>query len=199
MSFATATSCTSGSTCDPREATITGSGARGIVTAAPRMRRVPSSLVWVLAACVLLLSACAALPPRNPPRIDITAVQLDRIEGANAYFDVTVNLSNDGDDDIVVTALDGRLAIEDENVADAALVAAPVRIPAHGQARAELSSRTGMDSLLRAIAAAMRRGATITTPGARPTLRYSIEGSATLRGGYRMSFSRTGELGDTGR
>jgi hypothetical protein len=128
------------------------------------MRRVPSSLVWVLAACVLLLSACAALPPRNPPRIDITAVQLDRIEGANAYFDVTVNLSNDGDDDIV-----------------------------------ELSSRTGMDSLLRAIAAAMRRGATITTPGARPTLRYSIEGSATLRGGYRMSFSRTGELGDTGR
>jgi len=189
MSFATATSCTSGSTCDPREAAVTGSGARGIVTAAPRMRRVPSSLVWVLAACVLLLSACAALPPRNPPRI----------EGANAYFDVTVNLSNDGDDDIVVTALDGRLAIEDENVADAALVAAPVRIPAHGQARAELSSRTGMDSLLRAIAAAMRRGATITTPGARPTLRYSIEGSATLRGGYRMSFSRTGELGDTGR
>jgi hypothetical protein len=45
----------------------------------------------------------------------------------------------------------------------------------------------------------MRRGATITTPGARPTLRYSIEGSATLRGGYRMPFSRTGELGDTGR
>ena len=35
--------------------------------------------------------------------------------------------------------------------------------------------------------------------GARPTLRYSLEGSATLRGGYRMPFSRTGELGDTGR
>ena len=166
---------------------------------ASRMRAMPSPLVGVLAACIFLLAACAALPPRNPPRIDIVAVQLDRVEGPNAYFDVTVNLSNDGDDEIVVTALDGRLAIEDENVAEAALVAAPVRIPAHGQARADMSSRTGMDSLLRAIAAAMRRGATITTPGARPTLRYSIEGSATLRGGYRMPFSRTGELGDTGR
>ena len=163
------------------------------------MRAVRSPFVLVFAASVLLLAACAGLPPRNPPRIDIAAVELDRVEGPNAYFDVTVNLSNDGDEDIVVTALDSRLAIEDENVAEATLVAAPVRIPAHGQARAELSSRTGMDSLLRAIAAAMRRGATITTPGARPTLRYSIEGSATLRGGYRMPFSRTGELGDTGR
>jgi LEA14-like dessication related protein len=166
---------------------------------ASRTRAMRSPLAWLLGACIVLLAACAALPPRNPPRIDIVAVQLDRVDGPNAYFDVTVNLSNDGDDEIVVTALDGRLAIEDENVAEATLVAAPVRIPAHGQARADLSSRTGMDSLLRAIAAAMRRGATITTPGARPTLRYSIEGSATLRGGYRMRFSRTGELGDTGR
>jgi hypothetical protein len=163
------------------------------------MRTLPPSFVAAVAGCILLLSACAALPPRNPPRIDITAVQLDHVDGPNAYFDVTVNLTNDGDDEIVITALDGRLAIEDETVAEAALVTAPVRIPAHGQARAELSSRTGMDSLLRAIAAAMRRGATITTPGARPTLRYSFEGSATLRGGYRMAFSRAGELGDTGR
>ena len=169
-----------------------------MVIATPRVRTMPSSFALALATCLFLL-ACAALPPRNPPRIDITAVQLDRVEGPNAWFDVTVNLSNDGDEDIIVTALDGRLAIEDENVAEAALVAGPVRIPAHGQARAQLSSRTGMDSLLRAIAAAMRRGATITTPGARPTLRYSLEGSATLRGGYRMPFSRTGELGDTGR
>ena len=181
------------------ESTNARSGVSVFVIVTPRMRALSLSLVWALAVCSFLLAACAALPPRNPPRIDITAVQLDRIEGPNAYFDVTVSLSNDGDEDIVVTALDGRLAIEDENVAEAALVTAPVRIPAHGQARAELSSRTGMDSLLRAIAAAMRRGATITTPGARPTLRYSLEGSATLRGGYRLPFSRTGELGDTGR
>ena len=163
------------------------------------MRTVPASLVLLLAALALVLAACAGLPPRNPPRIDIAAVQLERIEGPDAYFGVTVNLANDGDEDIVVTALDSRLAIEDENVAEATLVTAPVRIPAHGQARAELISRTGMDALLRAIAAAMRRGAAITARGARPTLRYTIEGSATLRGGYRMPFSRAGELGDTGR
>ena len=102
---------------------------------ASRTRAMRSPLAWLLGACIVLLAACAALPPRNPPRIDIVAVQLDRVDGPNAYFDVTVNLSNDGDDEIVVTALDGRLAIEDENVAEAKLVSAPVRIPAHGQAQ----------------------------------------------------------------
>jgi hypothetical protein len=52
-----------------------------------------------------------------------------------------------------------------------------------------------MDAILRAIAAAMRRGATLLAPRGRPTLRYSITGSATLGGGYRLPFSRSGELG----
>jgi hypothetical protein len=60
-------------------------------------------------------------------------------------------------------------------------------------------AHTGMDAMLRAVAAAMRRGATIVAPGARPTLRYSIEGSATLGGGYRMPFSRSGEIGEGSR
>ena len=63
------------------------------------MRAMPSSFVFALATCTFLLAACAALPPRNPPRIDIAAVQLDRIEGPDAYFDVSVILSNDGDEE----------------------------------------------------------------------------------------------------
>ena len=43
------------------------------------------------------------------------------------------------------------------------------------------------------------RDATIVAPGARPTLRYSIEGSATLGGGYRLPFSRSGEIGEGSR
>ncbi len=80
----------------------------------------------------------------------------------------------------MVDALQGRLAIEGENIAQAALASSPVRIPAHGTARAEMVAHTGMDAVLRAVAAAMRRGATIVAPGARPTLRYAVEGSATL-------------------
>lgn len=148
---------------------------------------------------VALIAACAALPPRNAPRIDVVGVQLDRVEGPDAYFNIGVRLTNDGNEDLVIRTLIGRLAIEGEPVAEAALVAPPVRIPAHGSARADLSSRTGMDQVLRAVAAAMRRGATLTAPGARPTLRYAIDGSATLDGGYRLPFAHSGELGDVPR
>ena len=56
-----------------------------------------------------------------------------------------------------------------------------------------------MDSVLRAAAAAMRRSASRVAPGVRPTLRYVIEGSATLNGGYRLPFSRSGEIGEGAR
>jgi hypothetical protein len=56
-----------------------------------------------------------------------------------------------------------------------------------------------MDQLLRAVAAAMRRGATLTPSSARPTLRYAIDGSATLDGGYRLPFTHSGEIGDVAR
>ena len=154
----------------------------------------------LLCACALIvLAGCAALPPRSPPRVDVVGVQLDRVEGPDAFFTVVLRLANDGDADLVVRALTGRLAIEGENVAEATLASAPVRIAAHGNARAELSSRTGMDQVLRAIAAAMRRGATLTPPGARPTLRYAIEGTAVLDGGYRLPFAHSGEIGDVHR
>jgi hypothetical protein len=149
---------------------------------------------WCLL-CVVLLAACAGLQPGIPPRIDVVGVRLDRVVGPDAYFTVSVQLTNDSADDIVIDALQGALAIEGENVAQAALAVPNVRIPAHGTARAEMTSHTGMDAVLRAVAAAMRRGATIVAPGAHPALRYSIDGSAVLNGGYRLPFSRKGEIG----
>jgi hypothetical protein len=153
-----------------------------------------SSLAGLLTLTVLI-AACATLP-RNPPRIDVVGVQLDRIDGPDAYFGVSVMLTNDGDETIVIDALQGRLAIEGETVAQAALASPPVRIAAHESSRAELTAHTGMDAVLRAVAAAMRRGATITAPGARPSLHYSLDGSATLAGGVRLPFSRSGEIGE---
>jgi hypothetical protein len=100
------------------------------------------------------------------------------------------------DRDLVVDALQGTLAIEGESVAQASLAAAPVHLPANGTARAEMNAHAGMDAVLRAIAAAMRRGAMILGPGERPALRYTIEGSAVLAGGARVPFRRSGELGE---
>ena len=159
------------------------------------MRRRVHALLLV----AIALAACASLPPRNPPHIDVVGVALERVEGPQAFFGITLLLTNDGDSDIVIDALQGALAIEGENVAQAALTTAPVRVPPHGTARAEMRAQTGMDAILRAIAAAMRRGATLVAPGTRPTLRYSITGSATLGGGYRLPFSREGEIGEGSR
>jgi len=161
-----------------------------------RRRALAALLVVVI---VVALAACASLPPRNPPRVDVVGVALERVEGPQAFFGITLQLTNDGDSDIVIDALQGTLAIEGENVAQAALTPPPVRVPAHGTARAEMRAQTGMDAMLRAIAAAMRRGSTLVAPGARPTLRYSIAGTATLGGGYRLPFSREGEIGEGSR
>jgi hypothetical protein len=144
----------------------------------------------------LLVAACASLALRNPPRIDVVGVRLDRVVGPDAFFTVDVTLTNQADEEIVVNALQGTLAIEDENVAQAALVGVPLRLPARGTADAELAARTGMDAVLRAIAAAMRSGATIVAPGGRPALHYAIEGTATLAGGGRIAFRHSGEIGE---
>ena len=176
MSFATATSCISGSMSEDST------------------NRPPGRVLVV--ALALVLAACASLALRNPPRIDVASVSLDRVEGADAYFRVDVMLTNQAGDDLVIDALQGTLSIEGENVAQAALAHAPVRIPANASAHADMTAHTGMDAVLRAVAQAMRHGAMIVAPGARPVLHYTLEGSATLAGGVRLPFTRSGELGE---
>ncbi|HEX6136577.1 MAG TPA: hypothetical protein VF059_02910 [Casimicrobiaceae bacterium] len=165
---------------------------------APRGLAKPSLRRLVPLAFALVVAACASLALRDPPRIDVVGVRLDRVVGADAWFSIDVTLTNQVDEEIVVNALQGTLAIEGENIADASLVSAPVRLPAKGSASAEMSAHTGMDAVLRLAAAAIRRGAANAQPGARPTLRYTIEGSATLAGGVRVPFRRSGELGERG-
>ena len=143
-----------------------------------------------------LLVGCAALALREPPQIDIASVALDRVEGPDAWFTVGVVLTNRVDRALTIEALQGALAIEGESIAQATLVEGPVRLPANGTANARMSAHTGMDAILRAVAAAMRRGATLMAPGARPVLHYTLDGSATIEGGLRVPFRREGELGE---
>ena len=150
----------------------------------------------IVIGAALALAACASLPVSNPPRVEIDTVSLDRVEGPDAYFTIAATVANPRSDDMVIEALRGSLAIEGETIAQATLVSAPLRIAGNGRASAELAAHAGMDAVLRAIAAAMRRGATVVAPGGRPTLHYTIEGSATLAGGARVPFRRSGELGE---
>ena len=144
----------------------------------------------------LVLSSCATFGPRvAPPTVTVNDVALESLDGLQARFVAGVTLANPNDREIAVDGLDATLSIEGEPVATANLVA-PVTLPANGNADAQIVARTGMDAILRAVAATMRR---LGTPGApfttSPALHYVIEGNAHFAGGLRVPFRRSGELG----
>jgi LEA14-like dessication related protein len=126
--------------------------------------------------------------------VAVLDVRLDRLEGPDAWFVANVELANPNDREVALDALDATLAIEEQPVAQAALVR-PVTLPPLGKANAEIAARTGVDHLLRAIASAMRRLGSERGPAMAPSLRYRLEGTARLQGGLRVPFRRSGELG----
>jgi LEA14-like dessication related protein len=149
-----------------------------------------------LVAIVLAVASCATFGPRlAPPTVTVNDVALESLDGLQARFVAAVTLANPNDREVAVDALDATLSIEGEPVATANLVA-PVTLPANGTADARIVARTGIDAILRAVAAAMRR---LGTPGAplttSPALHYVIEGTARFGGGLRVPFRRSGELG----
>jgi LEA14-like dessication related protein len=149
-----------------------------------------------LAALALAVASCATFGPRiAPPTVTVNDVALESVEGLQARFVAAVTLANPNDREVAVDALDATLSIEGEPVATATL-AAPVTMPANGSADAKIVARTGVDAILRAVAAAMRR---LGTPGApmttSPALHYVIEGKARFAGGLGVPFRRSGELG----
>jgi LEA14-like dessication related protein len=144
------------------------------------------------------LAACASFGVRlEAPKVTVQSVRLDRVQDAQALFGITVQLANPNAVPISVDAVDVAVAIEGEVVATAKL-AAPVRVPANGTADGELAAQTGVDVLVKAAIAAMRRGESA-GPGRPPTLRYTIEGVAVFNGGITVPFSRSGELGTQSR
>jgi LEA14-like dessication related protein len=153
--------------------------------------RVPRSRFPVVL-LAMLVAACASMARLEPPTVEGAEVRLDRIDGASAYFGITVELANPNAAPLTLDTLDVGLAIEDEVVARVEL-AAPLTLPPNGRASAELAAQTRMDAILRAVGAGMLRGYGGPS-GQAPTLRYAIQGVGTLRGGQRLMFARRGEL-----
>ena len=153
-----------------------------------------------IVAATLAVTACATFGPRlAAPTVTVNEVVLERLEGLEARFVAGVTLANPNPRELAVDALDATLSIEGEPVATAAL-AAPVTLPATGSADARVIARTGVDAILRAVAAAMRRLGTAGAPStASPSLRYTIEGTARMAGGLSAPFRRSGELGSQPR
>jgi hypothetical protein len=151
----------------------------------------PASALGLAALLAILLAACASLGPRiAPPKVSVDEVRLARIDGADAWFEASVTLTNPNAREVAVDGLDAALTLEGERVATFAL-AAPVVLPPGGAVPARITARAGFDALLRGIAHAMRAGA----PGGAPMLRYEFTGDARLAGGLMVPFRRSGQLG----
>jgi LEA14-like dessication related protein len=144
--------------------------------------------------CVLLAVACAScatIGPIDPPRITVSDVTIDYFTSADARFTVQVTLANPNFREVAVDAMSAELRIENIPIGSASL-AAPVRLPARGEATASVVAAADLVSSLRASAAIARRLREENLPA--PVVRYAVSGSATLEGGSVVPFSRAGEF-----
>ena len=143
--------------------------------------------------CATLLAACVDAPRLTPPRVAVESVRVDRINGTEASFVVTLNLTNPNARGIAVDAIDATLAIEDVPVGNATLKS-PLRLPANGDATATLQARAGLAAVLRIGADIAQRAQEQKGTGQATQVRYAVSGTATLEGGWSIPFSRSGEF-----
>ena len=144
-----------------------------------------------LLACVLL-GACATTGRLEPPTIRVTDITMDYFTSADARFTVQVTLTNPNLQEVAVEALTAELRIENVPVGSAQL-AAPVRVPARGEATASIVAAADLLSSLRASAQIARRLDQERNSGS-PGVRYAVSGAANLAGGLVVPFSREGEF-----
>ena len=85
--------------------------------------------------------------------------------------------------DLSVTAFEASLAVESDRVLTGSL-AAPVDLVAGGDTRVEIEARTDYLAILAVIDRVTRQR----------SVRYEVNGSATVQDGLRLPFTRRGEL-----
>jgi len=156
----------------------------------PLSRQLTSIVVVIVVAA---LAACADAPRMAAPHVTVDNVRLERINAAEATFEVTLRLANPNAREITVNAVDANLTIEDVPVGNATLVS-PLRLPANSEATALLRARAGISAVLRVAAEMSQRAQEQRAAGQETRIRYAVSGSATLDDGLPVPFSRSGEF-----
>lgn len=137
-----------------------------------------------VALAALVLAACATLAPKPlPPRVAVESIRLQRLDLADARFRLTLAVQNPNAYDLTVNALDFTLAVEGEPFVAGAL-AAPVLLPALGEAKADVDARSSLGAVTAVLDKLSR------------TLRarYEVAGTAVVNDGPKLPFRRAGEL-----
>ncbi len=150
---------------------------------------------WAIAAVAALAAfpAWAMAPRLDVPKVTVVSVSADRITGTQAFFTVTLAIANPNDREVSVAAAEANLTIEGTPVGMATL-AAPMALPAKGEATATLNAQANWDAALRIAADFAARARAGGSSGQIPPVRYTVSGVAVLEGGLPIPFNRSGEF-----
>jgi len=136
------------------------------------------------AAGVLLVAACAIVPPRpDPPLVTLEAVKVLRVAESKADISLRLRLGNPNDFDLKFesiafdVSLDGRTAVNGRS-------ARIDTLPARGEASVDIAGRVDIGAIATALM----------TLGSQLPVDYVVRGSATLAGGTVLQFSRKGQI-----
>ena len=162
---------------DPRAGSILSTRiARG--SSDPRHRTLAAGVA------LLLMAACAALPPKPLPlSAAVVGVRVARLTLFDTRMSFALLVHNPNPYDLSVAELQATLAVENDRLLTGSL-AAPVNLAADADTPVEIETRTDYAALLAAIDRYARQG----------SVHYELKGSATLQSGLTLPFSRGGEL-----
>jgi LEA14-like dessication related protein len=142
-----------------------------------------SILIGALAA-LALAAGCAEVVTRPvPPRVTLDTVRVARVTGSEARFRLKLVVHNPNPYDLAVSAFDAQLAVEGTPLLTGAL-ADPAVLVAKGDTPIEVEARASLSAVVGALDRLTRER----------VVRYEVTGSATVQNGWRLPFSRTGEL-----
>jgi hypothetical protein len=137
-----------------------------------------------MVACALLIAACAGLPLKPlPPKVELAGVRLLSLQPSDLRLRVGLRVDNPNAYALDIASIDAVISVNGTRLADAVLPA-PVSIAAAAVTGVELEMRTRLDLLAGALQPGDGSG----------RVPYEVTGTAVLKDGARLPFSRRGEV-----
>jgi LEA14-like dessication related protein len=133
---------------------------------------------------LFLGAACTSIPTKlDPPVVTLETVRILSVADARANVTLVLRFSNPNRFDLVVDAIDYEVTLDGRPAATGRSIHIDP-LPAGGDARVELAGRVDVAALATALM----------TLGSQLPVAYTFKGTATLRDGSVLAFSRKGEI-----
>jgi LEA14-like dessication related protein len=154
-------------------------GARAVVMPHRRVMRAVVGLVAIIAA-----AACTSGRPRiEAPSVTVESVRILRIADAKAALSVSLKLANPNDFALPLDAIACDVTLDRRPAASVHSVRMDP-LPAGGEAKVELAGQVDVTAVATSLMAL----------GAQLPIEYTLNGTATLRDGTALPFSRKGQI-----